>query len=73
MIDIRPVTLEGHQVRLEPLGLEHRDGLAAAAADGELWRLWFTAVPEPAQTENTSPTPSPVTRTVTCCPGRFAS
>jgi RimJ/RimL family protein N-acetyltransferase len=24
--------------------------LRAAAADGELWKLWFTAVPEPAQT-----------------------
>jgi N-acetyltransferase len=50
MIDIRPVTLEGHSVRLEPLSADHRDGLAAAAADGELWRLWFTWVPEPAET-----------------------
>ena len=45
-----PVTLEGHGVRLEPLGRDHHDGLAAAARDGELWTLWFTSVPEPDQT-----------------------
>ncbi len=50
MIEIHPVTLEGHGVRLEPLTYEHHDGLAAAAADGRLWELWFTAVPEPEQT-----------------------
>ncbi|HKO68246.1 MAG TPA: GNAT family protein [Burkholderiaceae bacterium] len=47
---IAPVTLEGYGVRLEPLGQEHQPGLAAAASDGELWRLWFTSVPEPADT-----------------------
>ena len=30
---------------------EHADGIKAAAADGELWKLWYTAVPEPEQTE----------------------
>jgi len=50
MIKPSPVSLEGHGVRLEPLAREHRDGLAAAAADGQLWELWFTSVPEPAQT-----------------------
>ncbi len=50
MIDPSPVTLEGHRVRLEPLRPEHRDGLAAAAADGKLWELWFTSVPEPDRT-----------------------
>jgi N-acetyltransferase len=44
-----PVTLEGHGVRLEPLAREHREALAAAAADGKLWELWFTSVPEPGQ------------------------
>jgi RimJ/RimL family protein N-acetyltransferase len=44
-----PVTLEGHGVRLEPLAREHREALAAAAADGRLWELWFTSVPEPGQ------------------------
>ena len=50
MINIHPVTLEGHGVRLEPLGYEHEEGLAAAAADGRLWELWFTSVPEPEET-----------------------
>jgi N-acetyltransferase len=45
-----PVTLEGHGVRLEPLGRDHHDGLVTAARDGELWNLWFTSVPEPDQT-----------------------
>ncbi len=42
-----PVTLEGYGVRLEPLHPAHRDGIAEAAQDGELWRLWFTSVPHP--------------------------
>ena len=50
MISLRPVTLEGRGIRLEPLAREHRDGLAAAAADGKLWELWFTTIPEPEQT-----------------------
>lgn len=44
---VQPVVLEGHGIRLEPLTREHRDALAAAATDGKLWELWFTAVPEP--------------------------
>ncbi|HEX2197830.1 MAG TPA: GNAT family protein [Burkholderiales bacterium] len=50
MIAPQPVALEGHGVRLEPLSAEHHDGLKAAAADGRLWELWFTSVPEPEQT-----------------------
>lgn len=46
-ISLAPVTLERGAVRLEPLGPEHLDGIAAAAADGELWNLWFTGVPRP--------------------------
>lgn len=49
MISPAPVALEGHGVRLEPLAREHHDGLAAAA-DGELWKLWFTSVPAPEET-----------------------
>ncbi len=41
----RPIALEGHGIRLEPLAETHRDGLNAAAADGRLWELWFTSVP----------------------------
>lgn len=51
MISLAPVTLEGCGVRLEPLTLDHEDALAAAAADGKLWELWFTAIPEPEKTE----------------------
>lgn len=50
MITIAPVTLEGQGIRLEPLTPDHEDGLTAAAADGRLWELWFTSVPEPEQT-----------------------
>lgn len=51
MIHPRPVTLEDHGVRLEPLGHAHGEELAATAADGRLWELWFTSVPEPARIE----------------------
>ncbi len=44
-----PVTLAGRGVRLVPLTLDHAPGLAAAAADGELWRLRVASVPEPGQ------------------------
>lgn len=52
MFSLAPVTLQGCGVRLEPLTPAHEDGLAAAAADGELWQLWFTSVPEPKQTRS---------------------
>lgn len=47
MITVQPLVLEGRGIRLEPLTTEHHDALAAAAADGRLWELWFTAVPPP--------------------------
>jgi len=50
MQPVLPVTLARGPVRLVPLELEHEAGLAAAAADGELWNLRVTSVPEPAQT-----------------------
>ncbi|HQY10500.1 MAG: GNAT family N-acetyltransferase [Burkholderiales bacterium] len=50
MLDVRPVTLERDPVRLLPLTLDHEDGLRKAAADGELWRIRVTSVPEPEQT-----------------------
>src|SRR5882762_9649070 len=50
MINVQPVTLEGHGIRLEPLTQNHDDALASAAADGKLWELWFTSVPAPGST-----------------------
>jgi N-acetyltransferase len=47
---VRPVTLASEHVRLEPLGLDHVDGLKRAAADGELWTIRVTSVPEPDDT-----------------------
>jgi len=44
---LRPVTLQGEGVRLEPLELRHREDLIAAVQDGELWRLWYTNIPAP--------------------------
>lgn len=47
---VEPVTLRERGIRLVPLALEHEAGLQAAAADGELWNIRVTSVPEPAQT-----------------------
>jgi RimJ/RimL family protein N-acetyltransferase len=47
---IEPVTLVGEHATLEPLGREHEGAIRAAAADGELWRLWYTSVPSPEAT-----------------------
>jgi N-acetyltransferase len=42
-----PITLSGRHATLEPLSQEHHDSLAEAVRDGELWKLWYTAVPSP--------------------------
>ena len=47
---VETVTLSARGVTLVPLSLEHEDGLRAAAADGELWNIRVTSVPEPQQT-----------------------
>ena len=52
MAFVEPVTLRDRGVRLELLTLEHEAGLAAAAADGELWKLRITSVPEPEETRS---------------------
>ena len=44
------VTLERDGIRLEPLTLAHENGIRTAAADGALWNLRFTGVPEPEET-----------------------
>jgi len=46
-----PPLLEGRHVRLEPLQPAHADGIREAAADGELWNLWYTNVPAPGEVE----------------------
>lgn len=44
---LAPVTLEGTHATLAPLSASHVPGLAAAMQDGELWKLWYTAIPAP--------------------------
>lgn len=44
-----PLHLEDDYVVLEPLTLDHAPALEAAAADGELWNLWFTSAPTPGE------------------------
>ena len=41
---IEPVVLRGRAATLEPLAAAHVPALAQAAADGELWRLWYTSI-----------------------------
>ena len=49
MIELHPVKLEGYGICLEPMTPEHEKDLNAAAANGNLWELWFTSVPKPEQ------------------------
>ncbi len=49
MQPLEPIHLQDEHVLLEPLQLEHAPALEAAAADGELWQLWFTSAPAPGQ------------------------
>lgn len=44
-MQIYPVTLAGHHVRLEPLSTAHAESLIAAAGDGQLWNSTVTLVP----------------------------
>ena len=43
----QPVTLTGQHATLVPLVEGHHDDLVEATQDGELWRLWYTAIPTP--------------------------
>lgn len=47
MTFVEPVVLQGKAVELKPLDPADRDGLVAAASDGELWTLFYTRVPSP--------------------------
>ncbi|MFZ6778204.1 GNAT family N-acetyltransferase [Undibacterium sp. Ji83W] len=48
----KAITLKGKHVTLEPLEQHHLTDIQAAAADGELWKLFFTSVPSPENTQN---------------------
>ena len=39
------IELESENIKLVSLTMEHADALVNAAKDGELWKLWFTFVP----------------------------
>ena len=45
------VTLTGKHATLEPLALSHLEDIRSAVSDGELWKLWFTMVPKPAEVQ----------------------
>ena len=44
---LAPVKLAGRHATLEPLQAAHLEGLREAVRDGELWQLWYTAIPAP--------------------------
>jgi RimJ/RimL family protein N-acetyltransferase len=46
MVFVEPITLAARGIHLEPLALHHEAGLQDAAADGELWNIRITSVPE---------------------------
>jgi RimJ/RimL family protein N-acetyltransferase len=48
---LQPVTLKGEHASLEPLSPVHRDGMIEAVKDGDLWKLWYTAIPAPDKME----------------------
>ncbi|MDB5732313.1 MAG: putative acetyltransferase, family [Variovorax sp.] len=50
MAFVEPVTLKARGIALVPLSPGHEAGLRAAAADGELWKIRVTSVPEPQDT-----------------------
>ena len=45
---LEPVSLSGPHAQLKPLSQDHCDGLTEAVKDGELWKLWYTSIPKPA-------------------------
>ena len=42
-----PITLSGKIVTIEPMRMDHHDGLVDVVKDGELWNLWYTKIPTP--------------------------
>jgi RimJ/RimL family protein N-acetyltransferase len=52
MAFVEPITLSYNGIILEPLRTDHEAGLRTAAADGELWNLRVTGVPQPSETRD---------------------
>ena len=66
-----PVTLRGTHATLVPLSAAHADGLAEAARDGELWKLWYTSVPGARRmARRDRSAASACRRAARCCPSR---
>jgi len=49
--DFLPLHLTGRHVSLVPLAAGHAPGLAQAAEDGDLYKLWYTNIPAPGAME----------------------
>ena len=47
MTFLEPVTLTGRHATLEPLTSAHTEEAIEAVRDGDLWQLWYTAIPSP--------------------------
>ena len=47
MVSLEPITLISSSITLEPLSHNHLADLTDAVKDGELWKLWYTLIPEP--------------------------
>jgi N-acetyltransferase len=45
---LEPISLHGPHAQLKPLAQNHCEGLTEAVKDGELWKLWYTSIPKPA-------------------------
>lgn len=68
-----PVTLTGRHVELVPLSPAHAPALAEAVRDGELWRLWYTAVPAPEAMAGRSRAASASRPPAPCSPSRSST
>ena len=44
---MEPLEMSSEHARLVPLSTSHEAALCNAVRDGELWKLWYTAVPSP--------------------------
>lgn len=47
LIKIEPLSMQCASGALVPLDRGHKDALADAVREGELWKLWYTGVPRP--------------------------